>query len=87
MLRTVPAGYRDRTSGALTAVGTEGNYASSSSYAAGNVNAGTLWFGSGNVNPLNNGNRANGRSVRCVQHLPESRFSPDFFAQRSAMQQ
>ncbi|MDE7005707.1 MAG: hypothetical protein K2O82_04205, partial [Alistipes sp.] len=39
----------------------------SSSYAAGNINAGFLNFNSGNVNPLNNGNRAAGLSVRCVQ--------------------
>ena len=69
LLFTGAAGYRHRESGALTAVGTEGTYASSSSYAAGNINAGILWFGAGNVNPLNNGNRANARSVRCVQHL------------------
>ena len=50
-------------------IGTEGNYWSSSSYAAGNINAGRLNFNSSNVNPLNTGNRANGFSVRCVQHL------------------
>ena len=63
------AGNRNRETGALTSVGANGNYWSSSSYAAGNVNAGNLWFNSGNVNPLNNTNRANGLSVRCVQHL------------------
>ncbi|MDE7305607.1 MAG: DUF1566 domain-containing protein [Alistipes sp.] len=50
-------------------VGTNGYAWSSSSYAAGNVNAGMLNFNSGNVNPLNNGNRAIARAVRCVQHL------------------
>ncbi len=63
------AGYRSSASGALTNVGTEGLYWSSSSYAAGNINAGNLNFHSGNVNPLNGNNRANGFSVRCVQHL------------------
>ena len=55
----------------MNAVGTNGYAWSSSSYAAGNLNAGNLNFNSGNVNPLNNTNRANGLSVRCVQHLPE----------------
>ena len=61
------AGYRHDASGALTNVSTNGYYWSSSSYAAGNINAGFLNFNSGNVNPLNNGNRAAGLSVRCVQ--------------------
>ena len=63
------AGYRHVTTGALTNVGTNGNYWSSSSYAADNRNAGNLNFNSGAVNPLNNNNRANAFSVRCVQHL------------------
>ena len=63
------AGHRHRETGALAAVGAEGNYASSSSYAAGNVSAGTLWFGSGNVNPLSSTGRANGLSVRCVRNV------------------
>ena len=63
------AGYRHNASGALTNVGTEGDLWSSSSYAAGNVNAGFLNFRSGNVNPLNNTNRAHALSVRCVQYL------------------
>ena len=63
------AGYRHESSGALTNVGTWGLYFSSSSYAAGSINAGYLNFNAGNVNPLNNNNRANGFSVRCVQHL------------------
>ena len=63
------AGNRHRETGALAVVGAEGVVWSSSSYAAGNHNAGNLWFHSGNVNPLNNSNRANAFSVRCVQHL------------------
>ena len=51
-------------------VGTSGYYWSSSSRLAGDNNAGNLNFNSGNVNPLNWNNRANGFSVRCVQHLP-----------------
>ena len=63
------SGYRNFASGALTAVGTDGDYWSSSPTAAGNANAGNLGFNSGIVNPLNNNNRAFGFSVRCVQHL------------------
>ncbi len=63
------AGYRLNSSGALTNVGTNGYVWSSSSYYAGNNNAGYLNFNSGAVNPLNNANRANAFSVRCVQHL------------------
>ena len=44
-----------------------GYYWSSSPNYGGNNNAGNLNFNSGNVNPLNNNNRANGFSVRCVQ--------------------
>ncbi len=61
------AGYRHESSGALTNVGTWGLYFASSSYAAGSINAAYLRFESGNVNPLNNANRASGLSVRCVQ--------------------
>ncbi|MDE6877182.1 MAG: hypothetical protein K2P00_05125 [Alistipes sp.] len=53
----------------MTNVGTNGYVYSSSSYAAGDRNAGNLNFNSGNVNPLNNANRAAALSVRCVQHL------------------
>jgi hypothetical protein len=53
----------------LTEVGDRGLCWSSSSYAAGDRNAGFLDFLSGLVNPLNNGWRAGGKSVRCVQHL------------------
>jgi hypothetical protein len=58
----------------LTNVGANGNYWSSSSYAAGSANAGDLGFNSGVVNPLNNNNRANGFSVRCVQASTGSCF-------------
>ena len=68
------AGYRT-TAGALANVGTNGNYWSSSSYAAGNLNAGNLNFNSTVVNPLNGNNRANGFSVRCVQHLLRAVFA------------
>ena len=74
MLFTIAAGYRAAASGALENVGTNGYAWSSSSYAAGNVNAGMLNFNSGNVNPLNNGNRGHARAVRCVQHLQELSF-------------
>jgi len=71
LLRPPAAGYRTNSTGALTNVGTNGYVYSSSSYAAGDRNAGYLNFNSGNVNPLNGNNRANGFPVRCVQHLPE----------------
>ena len=71
-------GYRNTSTGALSNVGANGNYWSSSSYAAGNPNAGDLNFNSGAVNPLNNTNRANGLSVRCVQHLHGNCFIPSF---------
>ena len=61
------AGLRNRTTGALTNVGTEGDSWSSSSYAASNINAGYLYFNASLVNPLNNTNRANAFPVRCVQ--------------------
>ena len=61
------AGYRHDASGALTNVSTYGYYWSSSSYAAGNINAGFLYFNSGYVSPLGSGGRAAGLSVRCVQ--------------------
>ncbi len=64
------AGVRDRTDGALNAVGANGDYYSSSSNASGSINVGYLWFNASNVNPLNGNNRAYARAVRCVQHLP-----------------
>ena len=61
------AGYRNNATGALGDVGTNGEYFSSSPLSASVAQAGALWFNSGTVNPLSNPNRANGRSVRCVQ--------------------
>ena len=63
------AGYRNRETGALGGIGTEGNYRSSSTAASGSVSAGNLNFTASNVNPLNTWYRANAYSVRCVQHL------------------
>ena len=60
---------RNNSSGALAEVGTRGLVYASSSYAAGNHNAGFLDFNASNVYPLNNANRAAALSVRCVQHL------------------
>ena len=65
---TAPAaGYRNRETGALGGIGTEGNYRSSSTYATGSVNVINLNFTAGNVNPLNGWYRSNAYSVRCVQ--------------------
>ena len=63
------AGYRAAASGALTDVGTEGDWWSSSSYAAGSIFAGFLNFRSGNVSPLYNTYRAHALSVRCVRNV------------------
>jgi len=51
----------------LTSVGTSGFAWSSSPNASGSVNAGNLGFDATVVNPLNNNNRANGFTVRCVR--------------------
>ena len=61
-------GYRHRESGALTYVGTNGYYWSSSSGCAGSIYAGSLGFSSGGVYPLYNGRRAYGYPVRCVRN-------------------
>jgi hypothetical protein len=71
------AGYRNNATGALGNVGTNGEYFSSSPLSASIAQASALWFNSGNVNPLSNPNRANGRSVRCVQHLRSCFFISD----------
>ncbi len=60
-------GNRNNASGALVSVGTWGAYYASSPLLAGNVNASHLAYGSGDLHPLNNANRANALSVRCVQ--------------------
>ena len=73
----IATGYRSAAAGALTAVGTEGNYRSSSSYAADGTNANraaNLNFNAGNVNPLNNATRASALTVRCVQASAEAVF-------------
>ena len=79
----IASGNRNRETGALTVVGTNGYAWSSSPYAAGNANGGFLNFNSGNVNPLNNTNRANAFPVRCVQHLPEVVFGDPCFLEKS----
>jgi len=62
-------GCRIRDTGALGYVGERGHWWSSSSFAAGHVDAGLLWYRPDLVNPLDNSNRANAFAVRCVQHL------------------
>ena len=61
------AGLLYSNSGELAGTSSYGYYWSSSPNYGGNNNAGNLNFNSGNVNPLNNNNRANGFSVRCVR--------------------
>ncbi|MCM1151804.1 MAG: hypothetical protein NC209_07455 [Alistipes sp.] len=63
------SGFRTFPTGALTNVGAQGLCWSSSASAAGSTTASDLNFNSTNVNPSNGDNRANGFTVRCVQHL------------------
>lgn len=65
LLILAASGYRNRTSGDLNNVGSNGNYWSAAQNSA--DNAYNLNFNSGNVNPLNNNNRANGFSVLPVR--------------------
>ena len=69
------SGSRYHSSGGLSSVGGNGNYWSAA--ANSQTNAYNLNFNSGNVNPLNNNNRANGFSVRAVQasNRPDLRFT------------
>lgn len=67
LLSLAASGYRNRTSGAPTNVGSNGNSWSSSPNSSGSANAGNLNFNATNVNPLNNNGRANGFPVRCVR--------------------
>ena len=62
------SGYRDRTSGALTYVGSVG-VSWSSSPAQGSTLAGDLDFSASYVYPQSNDNRAGGFPVRCVREL------------------
>ena len=55
------SGYRNRTSGGLNNVGSNGNWWAFAPNSQ--TNARNLNFNSGNVNPLNNNNRANGFGV------------------------
>ena len=61
------AGYRYSATGALSVIGARGYYWSSSSYAAGNLNAGDMDFTDVRVVPLGYPSRASALSVRCVQ--------------------
>lgn len=70
------SGYRNRESGGLNNVGSNGNYWSSA--ANSQTNAYNLNFNSGNVNPLNNNNRANGFSVRPVRAFNTPNWFPFF---------
>jgi uncharacterized protein (TIGR02145 family) len=57
------SGNRNNADGSLNNVGSNGNYWSSS---VNGTNAWNLNFNSGNAN-MNNNNRANGFSVRCLK--------------------
>ncbi len=63
------AGYLNYSDGSLNNPDANGNYWSSSPYNSGDTNAGNLNFNASNVYPLNNNNRGNGFSVRCVQEF------------------
>ena len=67
LLILAASGYRNRASGDLNNVGSNGNYWSAAQNSA--DNAYNLNFNSGNVNPLNNNNRANGFSVLPVRRI------------------
>ncbi|MCM1151112.1 MAG: fibrobacter succinogenes major paralogous domain-containing protein [Alistipes sp.] len=69
MLHTPASGYRQYGTGALTTVGTQGDFWSSSPADASGANAGGMWFDTGNIKPLGGTERAYGFTVRCVQHL------------------
>ena len=74
--RLPAAGYRNGTS--VNNVGSNGNYWSSTPN--GSNNAYNLNFNASNVNPANNNNRYNGRSVRLVQHpFPEEELLTELF--------
>ena len=60
------SGYRNRTSGALAGVGSNG-YSWSSSPTQSSANAGYLGFGATSVNPQDSNSRASGFPVRCVR--------------------
>jgi len=57
--------------GALSGVGVEGSYRSSSTSAIGSANVGFLFFRPDIAAPLNEFFRARASSVRCIQHLLE----------------
>ncbi|WP_304583280.1 hypothetical protein [uncultured Alistipes sp.] len=61
------AGYRNRETGVLAGIGTNGYYWSSSPRSASEIYAANLDFNASNVNPLGWNNRSNAFSVRCVQ--------------------
>ena len=62
------SGYRNNSNGSLSNDGSNGNYWSSSPNSQ--TNGYNLNFNSGNVNPSNSNNRANGFPVRCVAENP-----------------
>jgi len=67
------SGNRNAGSGALNETGAWGGSWSSSPFEAASPNASHFNFRSGNVNPMNNTNRANGLPVRCVKYLHRCR--------------
>ena len=71
---TTASGNRNYTSGALNNVGTWGGCWSSSPV-SGSANASNMEFYSTYVRPEQSNNRANGFTVRCVQHL-QAVFDP-----------
>ena len=71
-LTKTASGYRNRDSGGLNNVGSNGNYWCAVPNSA--ANGRYLNFNSGNVNPLNNNNRAYGFSVRAVRAFKSRPF-------------
>ncbi|MDE5708691.1 MAG: fibrobacter succinogenes major paralogous domain-containing protein [Alistipes sp.] len=69
MLHASASGYRTTTAGALSNVGAQGDYWSSSPDSATSANADGMWLETGRIIPIGSTNRAYGFTVRCVQHL------------------
>ncbi|MDE6446242.1 MAG: fibrobacter succinogenes major paralogous domain-containing protein [Alistipes sp.] len=69
-------GYRNRDTGILASVGTHIGFWSSSTDASASAFATYLRYWSGALGPIFGHSRANGFSVRCVQHLQAEFFAP-----------
>ena len=69
------SGQVNNVTGGLNAVGNNGRCWPSTSYGVGVTTCGSLYTNVTNVNPVNNGYRAEGFPVRCVQELKRLRVT------------